>query len=178
MAERTDWKQRAKNLSAKLRSGGGKLAAGGKGSAMAAGTGALLYELEFRGLSKIETLNDPEKWWLKPVLYILAGHFAKRKNATIGAALLGAGGYAGAQSYEIHSQSKPAEGVSRTWADAGQAGALGDSVYARRDNRMGQGNGYGNGYAGGGPVAQGVQNNFSDAGAMSDPLHGWNQPGG
>jgi hypothetical protein len=67
---------------------------GWKGTAFEGATGGVGYHLQMAVAGKSETVRD--KWWVGPVGMVAVGHFIKRKPrlAGVGAALIGAGGYA------------------------------------------------------------------------------------
>ncbi len=69
----------------------GRMAAGGKGSLVSVATGAGVGFASGYALSAVPFLG--QAWWTMPIALALVGHFLKRKNPTIGGALLGVGGY-------------------------------------------------------------------------------------
>ena len=69
----------------------GKMATGAKGSIVSIGTGGAVGLLSGYALSAVPFLG--QAWWTMPIALAAVGHFLKRKNPTIGGALLGVGGY-------------------------------------------------------------------------------------
>lgn len=68
-----------------------RFASGGKGSLASLATGGGVGALSGYALSAVPWLG--KAWWTMPAALALLGHFLKRKNPTIGGALLGVGGY-------------------------------------------------------------------------------------
>lgn len=69
----------------------GKMAAGAKGSLVSVGTGGAVGFASGYALSAVPFLG--QAWWTMPIALAVLGHFLKRKNPTVGGALLGVGGY-------------------------------------------------------------------------------------
>lgn len=69
----------------------GRYAAGGKGSIVSVATGGAVGLVSGYALSAVPFLG--QAWWTMPLALAAVGHFLKRKNPTIGGALLGVGGY-------------------------------------------------------------------------------------
>lgn len=90
------------SLKARARAVRSKVLSGGKGSAIAAATGAGAAFVGHMASEKIEFVGS--HWWAEGAVLAGIGHFLKRKHHDIGTALLGAGGYAIARAY----QTKPA----------------------------------------------------------------------
>lgn len=69
----------------------GRLAQGGKASLISMGTGGAVGFASGYALSAVPWLG--QAWWTMPAALGILGHFLKRKNPTVGGALLGVGGY-------------------------------------------------------------------------------------
>lgn len=65
--------------------------AGGKGSLISAGTGAGAGALSNTIIANVPFLRSA--WWAFPLATGLVGHFLKRKNPTVGGALIGVSGF-------------------------------------------------------------------------------------
>lgn len=92
----------------------GRLAQGAKGSAMSVVTGGAVGLASGYALSAIPWLG--QAWWTMPAALALLGHFLKRKNPTIGGALLGVGGY---WAYTGFMANRSAMGTAKGFVDAG-----------------------------------------------------------
>ncbi len=95
----------------------GRAASGWKGSAASAATGigtglALPYVVST--LPMLQTVG----WWALPGAMALVGHFLKRKNPTIGGALLGIAGLQGLSAFQA-SRAQAKGYPSNAYADAG-----------------------------------------------------------
>jgi hypothetical protein len=91
----------------------GRLAQGGKGSLVSIGTGGAVGMLSGYALSAVPFLG--QAWWTMPIALAAVGHFLKRKNPTIGGALLGVGGYWAYTGFMANRATVSAKG----WVDAG-----------------------------------------------------------
>jgi hypothetical protein len=92
-------KKGKKGLRSRARSIGKRMATGIKGTAIAAGTGAVAsYGLAF-ARDKVGFLN--KSWWAQPAVLIGSGHLLKQKPklAPVGIGLVAIGGFLGAESY-------------------------------------------------------------------------------
>jgi len=67
------------------------MAQGAKGSLVSIGTGGAVGFASGYALSAVPFLG--QAWWTMPIALAVLGHFLKRKNPTVGGALLGVGGY-------------------------------------------------------------------------------------
>jgi hypothetical protein len=67
------------------------MAQGAKGSLVSIGTGGAVGFASGYALSAVPFLG--QAWWTMPIALAMIGHFLKRKNPTVGGALLGVGGY-------------------------------------------------------------------------------------
>jgi len=89
---------------------------GAKGSAMVAAGGAGSYFLAKFASEKVEFLRS--QWYMLPAAMAVGGHFLKRKNAALGAGLLGAAGYAFGVNYDFSQAAKKAGAVPQKEAGA------------------------------------------------------------
>ena len=90
----------------------GKMLSGGKQTIVGMGTGAAFGLLQTYAVSSIPWLSS--NWWAMPVTVGLIGHFLKRKNPTVGGALLGIAGYWGITSWQASRT-----GTAKGFIDAG-----------------------------------------------------------
>ncbi len=68
------------------------MASGGKGTAVAGGSGVAVFFLHTLAAGKVQAIaNNP---LLTPLGIVAAGHFLKKKMPSVGAGVIGAGGYA------------------------------------------------------------------------------------
>jgi hypothetical protein len=92
----------------------GRMAQGAKGSAMSVVTGGAVGLASGYALSAVPWLG--QAWWTMPAALALLGHFLRRKNPTVGGALLGVGGY---WAYTGFMANKSAVAGARGFVDAG-----------------------------------------------------------
>jgi hypothetical protein len=111
-------------MATKKKAGRGRRAAraifgGWKGTAFEGATGGVGYHLQMAVAGKSETVRD--KWWLGPVGMVAVGHFIKRRPrlAGVGAALVGAGGYAFELNRALSKQGGSNAAADTTPAEAG-----------------------------------------------------------
>lgn len=90
----------------------GKMLSGGKQTIVGMGTGAAFGLLQSYAVSSIPWLSS--NWWAMPATVALIGHFLKRKNPTVGGALLGIAGYWGITSWQASRT-----GTAKGFIDAG-----------------------------------------------------------
>jgi hypothetical protein len=124
--------QRARAFLARMR--GGRLhraarhvAGGAKGSAFSAATGGAFYFAEKYALANIDYLKNHPDSYLPGIATGAAGHFLKRKQADVGAALLGVSGYMLARQYDTNNPSGTTATVTAPAAkglDGGDSGEL------------------------------------------------------
>lgn len=104
---------------------GRALATGGKGTAVAGGSGVATFFLHTLAASKVSAVaNNPI---LTPLAIIAAGHFAKRKMPTVGAGVIGAGGYAlglAIQARRMAASNAAASGQTSALVEPSQVAAL------------------------------------------------------
>lgn len=113
----------------------GKMAAGAKGSLVSVGTGGAVGFASGYALSAVPFLG--QAWWTMPIALAAVGHFLKRKNPTVGGALLGVAGYWGYTGFMARQATASAKGfIDAGFIDAGRympggsdAGALGTTSY-------------------------------------------------
>jgi len=114
----------------------GKMAQGGKASALSLVSGAGVGLVSGYAMSAVPWLG--QAWWTMPVALGLVGHFLKRKNPALGGALLGVGGYWGYTGWMANRASATAKGwVDAGWmggSDAGRYHAGGSDAGAYNDN--------------------------------------------
>jgi hypothetical protein len=97
----------------------GKVAAGAKGSLVSVGTGAGVGFASGYALSAVPFLG--QAWWTMPIALAAVGHFLKRRNPTMGGALLGVAGYWGYTGFMARSATAQAKGfVDAGFLDAGR----------------------------------------------------------
>lgn len=98
----------------------GRALSGSKGSLLSVGAGAGTGALANTAIASVPFLQSA--WWAFPVALAAVGHFLKRKNPTIGGALLGVSGFLGYSSWVQHRGVPQAKG----FLDAGfiDAGSL------------------------------------------------------
>lgn len=108
----------------RARSAGAKFAAGGKGTAYSGGTGAacfyavkMLHEKDASGKPRFEFVEKQP--YAVPVALAIAGHFVKRKQHDVGAAMVGVAGFTAAAAYD---QAKANEKTAAAMADVSPAG--------------------------------------------------------
>jgi hypothetical protein len=94
----------------------GRVAQGGKASALSVASGAGVGLVSVYAMSAVPWLG--QAWWTMPVALALVGHFLKRKNPALGGALLGVGGYWGYTGFMANRAAATAKG----WVDAGWMG--------------------------------------------------------
>ena len=92
----------------------GKALSGAKGTAIGVAVGAASAVVGGYTASAIPFLTTAG-WWAMPVAMALVGHFLKRKNPTIGGAIIGIAGY---QAYVNFTASHAATGA-KGFSDAG-----------------------------------------------------------
>lgn len=105
-------------MASRARRIGRALAAGGKGSGMAAGSGVALYFLHKMLASKVELVQRHPV--ATPLALAAAGHFLKRKMPTVGTALIGGSGYAFGMALDVAraQQAQPAQAPTATQTQA------------------------------------------------------------
>lgn len=96
--------------------------AGGKGSLVSVATGGGIGALSGYVLSAVPFLG--QAWWTMPLAMAAVGHFLKRKNPTIGGALLGVSGYWG---YTGFMANRNAAAAAHGFIDAGSYGSFIDA---------------------------------------------------
>jgi hypothetical protein len=97
----------------------GKVAAGAKGSLVSMGTGGAIGFASGYALSAVPFLG--QAWWTMPIALAAVGHFLKRKNPTVGGALLGVAGYWGYTGFMASRASVSAKGfIDAGFIDAGR----------------------------------------------------------
>ena len=97
----------------------GRYAAGGKGSIVSVATGGAVGLVSGYALSAVPFLG--QAWWTMPLALAAVGHFLKRKNPTIGGALLGVGGYWAYTGFMANRATMSAKGfVDAGFLDAGR----------------------------------------------------------
>jgi hypothetical protein len=113
----------------------GRLAQGAKGSLVSVATGGAVGLASGYALSAVPFLG--QAWWTMPLALAAVGHFLKRKNPTVGGALLGVGGYWAYTGFMANKATASAKGfIDAGFIDAGRyaiggsdAGALGTTSY-------------------------------------------------
>jgi hypothetical protein len=95
---------------------------GAKGSLIGAASGAATAAVSGYASTAIPFLTSGG-WWAMPAALLLVGHFLKRKNPTIGGAILGIAGY---QAYANFLAAKASAPSAKGFIDAG-AFAYGDA---------------------------------------------------
>lgn len=97
----------------------GRAMSGGKGTVIGVAAGAAAAVVSGYAQTAIPFLSSAG-WWAMPAALALVGHFLKRRNPTIGGAIIGIAGY---QAYANYLQSHAAKGFSEAgamnYADAG-----------------------------------------------------------
>jgi hypothetical protein len=111
----------------------GKAAAGAKGTAIGVAAGAATAVVGGYAQSAIPFLATAG-WWAMPAALAIVGHFLKRKNPTIGGAMIGIAGYQAYANYvQSHATGATAKGFeSGSFVDAGMfvdAGAVNSTRY-------------------------------------------------
>lgn len=102
---------------------------GAKGSLMSIGTGGAVGLVSGYALSAVPFLG--QAWWTMPVALAAVGHFLKRKNPTIGGALLGVSGYWAYTGFMAQSSTQAAKGfIDAGFIDAGRYAAGGSDAGA------------------------------------------------
>jgi hypothetical protein len=109
----------------------GRAAAGAKGTVIGVAAGAATAVVGGYAQSAIPFLATAG-WWAMPAAMAIVGHFLKRKNPTIGGALIGVAGYQAYANY-VQSHATGAKGFEQgSFVDAGafiDAGAMGSTMY-------------------------------------------------
>lgn len=101
----------------------GRAMSGGKGTVIGVASGAAAAVVSGYAQTAIPFLATAG-WWAMPAALALVGHFLKRRNPTIGGAIIGIAGY---QAYANYVQSHATGGTAKGFAEAGayaDAGAL------------------------------------------------------
>lgn len=115
----------------RVRHHAGRAAAGAKGSVVSVGTGAAVGALSVYAVSAVPFLG--QAWWTMPVALATLGHFLKRKNPTIGGALLGIGGYWGYTGF-MNNRTSAKGFIDAGFIDAGRYQPGGSDAGAYNDN--------------------------------------------
>jgi hypothetical protein len=98
-----------------------RFASGSKGSVASLATGGGVGALSGYALSAVPWLG--QAWWTMPTALALLGHFLKRKNPTIGGALLGVSGYWAYTGFMANKATTTAKGfIDAGFIDAGAVG--------------------------------------------------------
>jgi len=143
---------------------------GGKGTVIGVAAGAAAAVVSGYAQSAIPFLSTAG-WWAMPAALALVGHFLKRKNPTIGGAIIGIAGY---QAYANYVQSHAVGGTAKGFVDAGafaDAGALynepGSMRYVDSPNTVAS-MGTGSGRDGAGMLVNRETMGVGDAGELYD----------
>jgi len=107
----------------RARRAGAFMARGWKGTAFEGVVGAVAYHAQMKVAEASETVRS--RWYVGPLALVAAGHFIKRRPrlAGIGAAMIGAGGYAFELNRSIVKQSEE-QGGSPTGQTGGDTGSV------------------------------------------------------
>ena len=119
----------------RVRHHAGKALGGAKGSLVSVGTGGAVGLVSVYAMNALPFLGHA--WWTMPVALAAVGHFLKRKNPTMGGALLGVAGYWGYTGFMTRAPVATAKGfIDAGWVDAGRyqpggsdAGAFGGTSF-------------------------------------------------